>query len=61
LNKTQTKKVFDECIESVKEKFDEIRKFVYDDSHNWLFVNLPSQRIFKGFDEIIYNNENNDD
>ncbi len=44
----------------MKEKFDEIRKFEYDDTHTWLFVNLPSQRIFKGFDEIIYNNNNND-
>lgn len=54
LNKTQTEKIFLECVESAKEKFDHIRDFVFDEPYQWMFINLPSQRIFKGWDEIIY-------
>jgi DNA replication protein DnaC len=55
LNKTQTEKVFNECVESAKDKFGVIRDFVFDGPYKWLFINLPTQRIFKEFDEIIYN------
>jgi hypothetical protein len=54
LNKTQTEKIFNECVESAKDKFDNIRDFVFDEPYKWMFINLPSQRIFKEFDEIIY-------
>jgi DNA replication protein DnaC len=55
LNKSQTEKVFNEAVESAKDKFEEIRNLVYDKPYTWLFINLPSQRIFKEWDEIIYN------
>jgi len=55
LNKSQTEKVFNEAVESAKEKFEEIRNLVYDKPYSWLFINLPTQRIFKEWDEIIYN------
>jgi predicted ATP-binding protein involved in virulence len=55
LNKSQTEKVFNECVESGKDQFEEIRNLVYDEPYKWLFINCPSQRIFKGFDEILYN------
>jgi signal recognition particle GTPase len=57
LNKTQTEKLFNECVESAKDKFSDIRDFVFDVPYKWMFINLPSQRIFKEFDEIIYNDE----
>jgi len=57
LNKTQTEKIFNECVEQAKDKFEKIRNFVFDEPYNWLFINLPSQKIFKGFDEIIYNDD----
>ena len=57
LNKTQTEKIFIENVEQAKDKFEEIRNFVYNEPYSWLFINVPSQRIFKGWDEIIYEDE----
>ena len=57
LNKSQTEKIFNEAVESAKDKFSEIRDLVFDKPYTWLFINLPSQRIFKEWDEIIYNEE----
>lgn len=57
LNKTQTEKIFNECVESAKEKFTEIRDRVFNKPYEWMFINLPTQRIFKGFDEIIYDSD----
>ena len=53
LNKTQTEKIFSECIETAKDRFMDISKFVYDKPYQWLFVNLPTQRLFKEWDEIL--------
>ena len=57
LGKAQTEKVFNEVVESHRDKFEQIRKLVYDASHNWLFVNIKSQRMFKNFDEIMMDDE----
>ena len=57
LNKTQTEKLFIECVESARDKFSEIRDFVFDEPYKWMFINLPSQRVFKEFDEILYNDD----
>ncbi len=32
---------------------DDIRKLVYDKPYQYLFINVDSQRLFKGWDEII--------
>jgi hypothetical protein len=45
--------LFDENIEAHKDKFYKMLKFVYDEPHNFLFLNVPSQRLFKNKDEII--------
>ena len=57
LNKTQTQKVFDECVEHAKDKFEQIRDFVYDEPYKWMFINLPTQKIFKEWDEIIFDED----
>ena len=49
--------VFDEVIESKAKHQDEIVKIIYDVPHQYLFCNLDSQRIFKGFDELIFPDE----
>lgn len=54
LGKSQTEKVFNEIIEIHRDKFDKIRDMVYDEKYNWLFVNVASQRIYKKFDEIVF-------
>jgi hypothetical protein len=57
LGKSQTEKIFNEIIELHREKFDEIRDLVFDEKYNWLFVNVGTQRIYKKFDEIIFNED----
>jgi hypothetical protein len=52
MRKAQTLKIFNEIIETDKDRFEEIRDLVFDEPHNWLCVNIESQRIFKLFDEI---------
>lgn len=54
LGKSQTEKIFNELIELHKDKFDKIRDLVYDEKYNWLFMNINTQRIYKKFDEIIF-------
>lgn len=60
LGKSQTEKVFNEIIELHRDKFDKIRDLVYDEKYNWLFVNVATQRIYKKFDEIIFEEDEND-
>ena len=40
-----------------KDKFEEIRNFVYNEPYKWMFINVPTNRIFKEFDEIIYEDD----
>ena len=57
LNKTQTEKVFTEWVESARDKFEDIRDFVFDKPYTWMFINVPTQRIFKEWDEILYDDD----
>lgn len=57
LNKSQTEKIFNESVESAKDKFEQIRNIVFDKPYTWLFINLSTQRIFKEWDEILYNDD----
>lgn len=45
--------LFEELIESKRELFQDIMNLTYDKKHNFLFVNIPSQRMFKNWDEIL--------
>ena len=56
-SKKEFELVFDELFETKKDTALSIMKLVYVDNHNFLFVNVPSQRLFKNFDEIIINND----
>ena len=40
-----------------KNIFQNIMKIAYDEKHNFLFLNVPMQRLFKNFDELIINDE----
>jgi len=57
LNKSQTEKIFNEVVETAKDKFTKIRNLVFNEPYQWMFINCSSQRIFKGFDEIIYDDD----
>ena len=52
-SKKEMETLADELIEQKKEYIDEIVKIVYDQPYQYLFINTDSQRLFKGFDEIL--------
>ena len=52
--------IFEELVEAKKELFEQVMKISYDKIHNFLFLNVPSQRLFKNFDELIFHEENDD-
>ena len=53
--------VFYELFESKKEMFMDIMRLAYDDKHNFLFLNVPSQRLFKNFDELVIKEDSDDE
>lgn len=61
LNKSQNDKIFNEIIETHKDKFDKIRKLVFNKPYTWLFINIKSQRIFKEWDEIIFDEDDDEE
>lgn len=57
VSKDELKNIFDEVVEQKKELVNEISKIVYDKPYEYLFINTDSQRLFKGFDEILIEND----
>ena len=55
-SKEELQHIGEELIELPKEIIPEISKLVYDRPYEYLFLNTDTQRIFKGFDEIILSN-----
>ena len=53
VSKNELNAIFEEVIEQKKETVHEIAKLVFDKPFEYLFINTDSQRLFKGFDEII--------
>ena len=58
-SKKEFQLVFDELVETKKELFQDVMKISYDDPHNFLFLNVNSQRMFKNWDELIFHDEIN--
>ena len=56
-SKSEFDDIFGELIEEKRKHLDEILKMVYDQEHQYLFVNAESQRMFKGFDELVFNDD----
>ena len=52
-SKKEMELVFDELFETKKDIFLDIMRMAFDEKHNFLFLNIPSQRLFKNFDEIL--------
>ena len=49
--------IFSELIESKKNSFEHVMRYAYDKKHNFIFVNISSQRMFKNWDEMIIDEE----
>jgi len=59
-SKKEMELLFTELVESRKEMFMDIMRYAYKDSHNFLFININSQRMFANWDELIIK-ENDDE
>lgn len=58
VSKPQLINIFEEQLECMKENFDEIMRNVYDDPHDFLFIDTLSQRLFYNFNlELIINDD----
>lgn len=56
-SKKEFELLFNELFESKKDIALNIMRMAYDESHNFLFMNVPSQRLFKNFDELLIKEE----
>jgi len=57
MDKKQTEQIYDSIYEGKKMNFEEINKLVFDKPYSWLFINVPTQRMYKEWDEIILNDD----
>ena len=49
----------EELFEMKREKAIELMNFVYEKPHQYLFLNVESQKMYRGFDEIIIHDKEN--
>lgn len=59
LTPSQFETIREEHLNIDKDTFKKIRKMCYSEPHDWMLINCESERIFKKFDEIIYEEEDN--
>jgi hypothetical protein len=55
VNKNEMETIFSEVVETHKDNINEIIKVVYNKPYQYLFINVDSQKMFKNFDELIFN------
>ena len=58
-SKVESQTLFDELFENDKDDAVHMMKEAFVDPHDYLFLNVDSQRYFKDFDELILNSKNN--
>ena len=54
-SKVEFENLFEELFETKKEMALDIMNFVYKNPHDYLMMNIDSQKLYKDFDEIIFN------
>ena len=55
-SKTELLNLFEELCKTKKDLALDIMHYANEKPHDWLLLNISSQRMFKCFDEIIVNN-----
>jgi hypothetical protein len=55
VNKSQMKDIFDEQIETMREKFEDILNMAYKNPHEFLAIDTTTQRCFNNWDEVVIN------
>ena len=57
VSKQELSTIMDEVVESKAKYMNDIAKIVFDEPHKYLFINVNTQRLFDGFDELIFDEE----
>jgi hypothetical protein len=61
-SKVEFEKLFDELFEKMDKRLAlKVMEISYDDPHNYLMLNVDSQKMYKGFDEIIIKESNDEE
>jgi len=60
-SKVEFENLFNELFETKKEYASDIMEISYDGPHNYLMLNVDSQKMYKGFDEIIIKESNDEE
>ena len=58
-SKPEFENLFDELFETDKEHAIDIMNYVYKEPHDYLFLNIDSQRMYTDFDELIIHKDDN--
>lgn len=57
VSKQELSTIMDEVVESKAKYMNDIAKIVFDEPYKYLFINVNTQRLFDGFDELIFDEE----
>jgi hypothetical protein len=57
VSKNELTTIFDEVVESKAKYMNDIAKMVFNEPYKYLFINVNTQRLFDGFDELIFDEE----
>jgi hypothetical protein len=57
VSKQELSTIMDEVVESKAKYMNDIAKIVFDEPYKYLFINVNTQRLFDGFDELIFEEE----
>jgi KaiC/GvpD/RAD55 family RecA-like ATPase len=55
LGKEELQEIFDEVIKKNRNQYNELLEFCFNEPHDWICVNTKSRKIYKKFDEIVFN------
>ena len=56
-SKVEFENLFEELFETNKDVALDIMNIAYEEPHDYLVLNVDTQKIYKGYDEIIVNKE----
>ena len=57
VSKSEMQTIFEELVEKHKDCILQISKLVFDEPYNFLYINTESQRLFKNWDELQFNDD----
>lgn len=57
VSKQELNTIMDEVVESKAKYMNEISKIVFNEPYKYLFINVNTQRLFDGFDELIFDED----